>query len=174
MAGFLTGTAALAISGALVLGLGWIDVRADRSSPKWTTGWLDRSTHAAVERQSSSLPTFPPPTEDEVIAGGRLYLGDCMGCHGEPGKASEFGATFYPPAPQLVQAGTRYTETQVFWIAKHGIRRTGMGVQGGSYSDEQLRDLAAFITRLPEVPPKLLAAIGEKAETPAPSTGSEP
>lgn len=164
----------LTLCGVSVLYLGWIDVRADRSSPKWLMGWLDRSTHAAVERQSSSLPTFPPPTEDEVIAGGRLYLGDCMGCHGEPGKSSEFGATFFPPAPQLARNGTRYTETQVFWIAKHGIRRTGMGVQSGSYSDEKLRGLAAFITRLPEVPPKLLAAMGQEAETPAPSAESKP
>lgn len=164
----MTGAVVLALSGASVLRLGWIDVRADRPNPSWVAGWLDRSTHASVKRQSGSLPAFAPATEADVIAGGKLYLGDCMGCHGEPGKASEFGATFYPRAPQLALNGTRYTATQVFWIAKHGVRRTGMGAQSGSYSDEQLRELAAFITRLPEVPPALLALIRPTAEAAEP------
>lgn len=34
-----------------------------------------------------------------------------------------------PPAPQLPEVGTEYSEAQVFWVAKHGIRRSGMFCQ---------------------------------------------
>ena len=86
---------------------------------------------------------------EAMIAGGKLYLNDCMGCHGAPGKApSDFGATFYPPAPQLARDGTLYSEAQIFWVAKHGIRRTGMSAQRSSYSDQQLWSLAAFISHI--------------------------
>jgi mono/diheme cytochrome c family protein len=122
---------------------------------------------ASVARQASSLPAFLPATDANVIAGGKLYLSDCVGCHGEPGKPpSDFGATFYPAAPQLALVGTTYSEQEVFWIAKHGVRRTGMSAQAGSYSDEQLRLLAAFITRMPSLSSNILTGIRQKPETP--------
>jgi mono/diheme cytochrome c family protein len=105
-----------------------------------------------------------------VIAGGRLYLNDCVGCHGEPGKPSKFGATFYPPVPQLAQTPTRYSEAQIVWIATHGVRRSGMGAEGAGYSDPEYWRLAAFIRALPQLPPRVL----EAAKSPAPSSTSSP
>jgi mono/diheme cytochrome c family protein len=103
-----------------------------------------------------------PESDEALVGGGRLYLNDCVGCHGAPGKPpSEFGATFYPPAPQLARDGTRYSEAEVYWIAKRGIRRTGMSAQGSSYSDQQLWLLARFITRITRLPPAVRAGIEE-------------
>jgi mono/diheme cytochrome c family protein len=97
-------------------------------------------------------------SDETLIAGGKLYLNDCVGCHGAPGKPpSDFGATFYPPAPQLARDGTTYSEGEVYWIAKHGIRRTGMSAQSSSYSDQQLWLLAGFITRITNLPPRVRA-----------------
>ena len=88
-----------------------------------------------------------------MIAGGKLYLNDCVGCHGAPGKPpSDFGATFYPPAPQLARDGTTYSEPEIYWVAKHGIRRTGMSEQGSTYTDEHLWQLAAFISHITALP----------------------
>jgi cytochrome c553 len=93
-----------------------------------------------------------------------LYFNDCVGCHGAPGKPpSDFGATFYPPAPQLARDGTQYSEAQIFWIAKHGIRRTGMSAQASSYSDQKLWLLAGFISRITSLPPRVQAGLEEKA-----------
>jgi mono/diheme cytochrome c family protein len=105
-----------------------------------------------------------PCTSDEnLIAGGKLYLNDCVGCHGAPGKPpSDFGATFYPPAPQRARDGTTYSEAQIYWVAKHGIRRTGMSAQGPYYSDQKLWMLAGFINRITTLPPEVRARIEEK------------
>jgi cytochrome c553 len=170
VAGFLTGALALVLVALVCLRFGFADVRADAAIPAWLAGWLKVSTHASVVRQASSLPAFAPATDANVIAGGKLYLSDCVGCHGEPGKPpSKFGATFYPPAPQLALQGTRYSEQQVFWIAKHGVRRTGMIAQADSYSDEQLRWLAAFIARLPRLSSNILTEIRQKPESAEPA-----
>jgi mono/diheme cytochrome c family protein len=122
------------------------------------------SVHASVRRTVPSDLKSPLPSSDEtLIAGGKLYLGDCVGCHGAPGKpASDFGATFYPPAPQLARNGTRYAVPEIYWIAKRGIRRSGMAEQGSSYSDQQLWLLAAFISRITTLPPQVSAGIEEK------------
>lgn len=165
LVGFLTGGVLLAACVQGYLRLGLVDVRADAPTAAWATRWMFSSVHASVRRIVPPAVKSPLPASDEtLIAGGKIYLDDCVGCHGAPGKPpSDFGASFYPPAPQLARDCTSYTEGQIFWIAKHGIRRTGMGEQASSYSDEQLWSLAAFIYHLHSLPPQVLAGIDNKA-----------
>ena len=163
--GFVAGSVVLTFCVLAYLKLGLADVRADAATPAWATQWMFSSVHASVWRTVPRDLKSPLPAGDEtLIAGGKLYLNDCIGCHGAPGKpASDFGATFYPPAPQLTRDGTQYSEAQVYWIAKHGIRRTGMSAQGSSYSDEHLWQLAAFISHITSLPPGVRDALAEKA-----------
>jgi mono/diheme cytochrome c family protein len=161
--GFLTGGLLLALCIVGYLKLGLADVAADAPIPPWIPRWMFSSVHASIRRTVPHDLKSPVPTSDEtLIAGGKLYLNDCVGCHGAPGKpASTFGATFYPPAPQLARDGTRYSEEEIYWVAKHGIRRTGMSAQGSSYSDEHLWLLAAFISRITNLPPRVHSALAE-------------
>jgi mono/diheme cytochrome c family protein len=168
--GFAVGTLALILLSLLFLETGLVDIRADVAPSPLISRFLDIATHASVRRHAPALQS-PLPLNDEqtVIAGGKLYLNDCVGCHGEPGKPSKFGSTFYPPVPQLAQTATRYSEAQIVWIATHGVRRSGMGAEGTSYSDIEYWRLAAFIRRLTQLPPNVLEAA--KAP-PATSTNS--
>ena len=160
IAGFIAGTLVLIFSTLIYLRLGLVDVRSGVPVPYWTARFLYTGIHASVRSNAPKLQNPLPENDETLIAGGKLYLNDCVGCHGEPGKApSDFGATFYPPAPQFPRVGTKYTEAQVFWAAKHGIRRTGMAAQGSSYSGPKLWSLAAFISRFPNLPPKVLEEI---------------
>jgi len=61
----------------------------------------------------------------------------------------------YPPIPQLPVAGTTYTEAQIFWVAKHGIRLSGMFANGKWDSDQKLWTVAAYIKRLKSLPPRV-------------------
>lgn len=159
-AGFLTGLIAMVIGALGFLRLGLLDVRADVPMSGAATRLLDAGIHASVWRTAPTSESPLPRNEETLIAGGKLYLGDCVGCHGEPGKPpSRFGGSFYPPAPQFPRAGTKFSEAEIFWIAKHGIRRTGMAEQAESYSDEQLWSLAAFISRSPNWPSEVLSEI---------------
>ena len=64
--------------------------------------------------------------------------------------------------PHLPTKGTEYTEAQVFWIAKHGVRRSGMFANGAWDTDEKLWKAAAFIKRIKALPPKVSEALAEK------------
>jgi mono/diheme cytochrome c family protein len=164
VSGFVTGGFVLTLC---ILGYMWVGlahVAADAPTSAWQARWMFSAVHASIRRAVPADLKSPTPADDEsLIAGGKLYLNDCVGCHGAPGQPpSEFGATFYPPAPQLARDGTPYSEAQIFWVAKHGIRRTGMSAQGPYYSDQKLWLLAGFIHRITSLPPQVRAGIEEK------------
>jgi mono/diheme cytochrome c family protein len=165
--GFAAGVVVLALAFVGYLELGLADIRADAVPSPFAKRWMLSSVHASIARSvPADLKNPQPPDDDALISGGKLYLNDCVGCHGAPGKPpSDFGATFYPPAPQLARDGTQYSEPQIFWIAKHGIRRTGMSAQGSSYSDQKLWLLAGFISHISSLPPRVQAGLEEKAGT---------
>ena len=141
------------------LALGLADVASDVAPAAWESAIMTPAIHASVRRSAASLRSPFPDSEATLIAGGKLYMNDCVGCHGSPGEPSQFGLTFFPPAPQLWQTGTRYRDAETFWIAKHGIRLTGMSPQAGDYSEPDLWRLGMFINRIGNLPPAVLKAI---------------
>ena len=164
LAGFLVGALILVLGGFAYMQLGLADVRADAPMPAWFARLTYTGIHASVRRTAPKIPNPLPQSDETLIAGGKLYLNDCVGCHGEPGKpASDFGATFYPPAPQFPRVGTAYSENELFWIAKHGVRRTGMYAQASSFNDQQIWSLVSFIGRMANLPPAVADGIRQKA-----------
>ena len=113
------------------------------------------AAHASVRRRAPELPNPAPPTDENLIAGGKIYSDECAGCHGAVGKPDQTGDSLYPPIPQLPVAGTTYTEAQIFWVAKHGIRFSGMFANGKWDSDQKLWTVAAYIKRLKSLPPRV-------------------
>jgi mono/diheme cytochrome c family protein len=116
---------------------------------------MTKSVHASARRRAPALPNPVVPTDENLLAGGKIYLGECAGCHGIPGAPdSESTAdSLYPAVPHLPKVGTAYSEAQIFWVAKHGIRRTGMCANGKWDSDQKLWTVAAYIKRIKSLPP---------------------
>ena len=164
--GFSSGIVVLLLGVMGYLRLGLAEVRGDIGPPAWENSLMYSAVHASVRRRAPELPNPIPPTEENLIAGGKLYVNNCGGCHGMPGKPSEgIGDSLYPPIPQLPTAGTEYSEAQIFWVAKHGIRRTGMFANGKWIADKELWTVAAFIKRIKELPPSVRTAIEEKKQS---------
>ena len=162
LAGVLTTLAVLAIAGFAYLQLGLAEVRGDVPASQFEDYLMRTAVHAAVRRNAPEMSNPIPPTDENLIAGGKQYLGECGGCHGTPGKVPKYPSGLNPPVPQLPTVGTEYTEAQVFWVAKHGIRRTGMFSNGLWDSDEELWRLAAFIKRINQLPPTVQEALSKK------------
>jgi hypothetical protein len=78
------------------------------------------------------------------------------------------GNAIFPPVPQIHKAGTQYTEAQIFWVAKHGIRRTGMFANGNWSKDKELWKIAAYLKRMNNLSPSVRAAIEQKAPAASP------
>jgi mono/diheme cytochrome c family protein len=163
---FLLGFAAafvvlpVAALGYLRLGLG--GVQSDATPPAWESQLMRSSVHASVRRSASAIQApHSDNVEEAVVQGGKLYFLGCAGCHGEPGKPGE-DLDHYPRVPQLPQVGTQYSEPELYWIVKHGIRHTAMSAYGPFYSEKELWALASFLRRVNNLPPGILERIQAK------------
>jgi len=160
IAGSLCALALLAVTAAAYLALGCMEVAADAKPAAWEAGLMPSAVHASVRRRAAAIRRPLLDGDTALVAGGRLYMKDCVGCHGAPGKPpSDYGVTFFPPAPQFSHAASRYSQAELFWVAKHGIRMSGMYPQAPHYSDADLWCLAAFIGRIGNLPPAVAKAI---------------
>lgn len=146
------------------LRLGWAEVRSDASPSALETSLMRTAVHASVRREAPETANPIAPTDENLIAGAKMYLNECAGCHGTPGKARKWASPLNPEAPQLPVVGTEYSEAQIFWIAKHGIRRTGMFANGVWDSDQKLWTIAAYIYRIKNLPPQVAAEIDKTVQ----------
>jgi mono/diheme cytochrome c family protein len=162
--GALFAVVVLGIGGLIYLRLGLAEVRGDAPSSRLEASMMRMAVHAAVRRQAPNVSNPIPPNEDNLIAGGKMYLGECSGCHGTPGKARTEADSLNPPAPQLAEIGTEYSEAQIFWVARHGIRRTGMFSNGVWDSDQKIWTVTAYIYRIKNLPPRVVAEVDRVAK----------
>ena len=158
--GVLVGIAVALIVAFGYLRLGLAEVRADIPPGRWETYVMNNGLHASVKREAPNSPNPVLPTDENLIAGGKLYLSACAGCHGRPGKPfGEKGPILYPQIPELPMMGTELSEAQIFWVAKHGIRRSGMFANGVWASDEKLWAVATYVKRMNSLPAGVQGAI---------------
>jgi mono/diheme cytochrome c family protein len=165
--GVVAGALLFILCGVAYLRLGFAEVRADLAPAGWEARLMKPAVHASVRRRAPEMPNPVVPTEENLIAGGKLFISGCSGCHGRAGSEEDISGSLFPPIPQFHKEGTSYTEAQIFWIAKHGIRRTGMFANGKWNSDQELWTMAAYIKRMHELPPAVRAALApKKADAP--------
>src|SRR5215469_17804705 len=109
--GMLVGMAVPIIVVFGYLRLGMAEVRADIPPGRWENYLMNTGMHASVKREAPNAPNPVLPTDENLIAGGKLYLGACAGCHGRPGKPfGGKGPILYPPISELPVVGTRSEE----------------------------------------------------------------
>lgn len=134
-------------------GLGMLPVRADVVPSRLEAKLLGSALRAAVARNAPSVPSPLLASEQNLMAGAKLYREMCARCHGaskEPENA--YGQSFYPPAPQLQLTGTSYTDRELFWIVKHGIRNTAMPAWGNILSDQEIGQVVTLLRKFDSQP----------------------
>ena len=140
--------------------LGFADVRADVNTPGSVRSLMDIMVRASVHRHAPAVAPVAP-SDSVLFAGGHIYLEGCAGCHGTPGRPRRDSSGFLPP-PYLPGRPSRYSEAEIAWIVRHGIRRTGMSAYGPFLKDNQVAVLAAFLARFDSIPPAVLDSLLKK------------
>ncbi|MEZ5413646.1 MAG: cytochrome c [Opitutaceae bacterium] len=102
----------------------------------------------------------------------------CLMCHGAPGRDPDrWSQSLYPPPPDLIHSlrEHKWTDQEVFWIIKHGIKDTGMAAFGDSHDDRDLWALTALVRQFLEMSPDEYRTMAQNAQAePSPQpTGRE-
>jgi mono/diheme cytochrome c family protein len=151
--------ATLAISFALTLITATVfvfsglhDVSA--TAPHWRiTHWiLETARVRSIEAHAAGI-AVPPGLDDpaRILIGTEHFAAHCAVCHGAPGvPKGDIARGLYPQPPDLAAAANRYSDAELFWIVKHGIKMSGMPAWS-DHSDEELWATVAFLKKLPRM-----------------------
>lgn len=90
-----------------------------------------------------------------IKEGQKVFGTECAACHGLNGHtATDAGRWMYPRAADLASRDSQsYSDQELFWIIKNGIRLSGMPAFGMVEPDEHIWDLVAYVRILPNASP---------------------
>jgi mono/diheme cytochrome c family protein len=143
----------LLLSGAyLVAGTGRFDVGATAPA-----GLIERVAprvrDLSIARRAEAL-AQPIPRDAKAQARGLShYAENCLPCHGAPGvPPPEFQKGMNPLPPSIESPMVQnYTDAQLFWIVRNGVRMTGMPAFSVNHKDDEIRDIVAFVRHVPQL-----------------------
>jgi mono/diheme cytochrome c family protein len=148
----------LLLSALAVMRLGLMPVNADGTHSSLEARIMPLVLHASISRHASGDTNPSPVDEENLKSGASTYKAMCARCHSTPGgNPSVYGQSFYPPAPQLLGGMSNYTDSQLFWLIKHGIRNTGMPAWGAMLSDDEIWQIVSLLKHSQDLPPSVEA-----------------
>lgn len=157
----------LAVVAAVVLWIvysGEYNVAATKAHYGPVAWALETTMERSVRDHASELPPPPPVDSAQLMTGLHHFDAMCVTCHGAPGvERSEIGEGLLPHPPELSEVARDWTPRELFWLAKHGIKMSGMPAFGPTHDDETLWGIVAVVRRLPELTPEQYRALRERA-----------
>jgi len=162
--GIIIGAAAmlllLALFALIVILTGAYSVAAtDRHNP--IVAWaFDTTYHNSVQGRADDLEA-PQFTSGMIEAGAGEYKAMCAHCHGGVGVSpAGWAEVMQPHPPALARAAEKWTDEEVFWLVKHGVKMSGMPAFGPTHDDDTIWNIAAFVKEMPQLSAEEYAAIG--------------
>jgi cytochrome c553 len=150
----ILGLAAAALLGALLFAWSGIySVAATSGHYPLFRVFLGFALHQSVETHAAGI-TVPPTLDDPAMVrrGAAHYQGGCAPCHGAPGHApNPITRQMLPEPPHLSDRTGDWTDAQLFWVVKHGIKYTGMPAWVAPGREDEVWSVVAFLRRLPEM-----------------------
>ena len=65
-----------------------------------------------------------------------------------------------PHPPALANAAKSWSDEEVFWLVKHGVKASGMPAFGGTHEDRALWNITAFVKNMPQMSEERYATLG--------------
>ena len=132
----------------VIIGFTQIKLDALQEPGHLETVLMTQAKHLLIQRSSREV--IPPATinlQATIEEGDKLYATDCSMCHGSDGHTpTDYGRWMYPRASDLTSPMVRrYSDSELFWIVKNGIRLSGMPAFAKVESDENIWNLVHYV-----------------------------
>lgn len=164
---FASGTAShrhlvkLSILGAVALGaltLPWVISHYNVAATVPHLPFVERLLRSGMERSVAHQAEHVHVPEgidlrDPALAAAAIghYSAACAGCHAAPGQTRSPWMVLYPEPADLTKKDVvdRWSDSELFWIIKNGIRDTGMIALGPTHQDRDIWAVSAMVRQLP-------------------------
>jgi thiosulfate dehydrogenase len=151
---------------------GYVDFKADQEPSFLEKKFAMAAVDASTDRHAPDQKNPMQANDENLVAGAKLYINHCAGCHGVPSNpSSQFPKSFYPPVPTFFSDAPDMPENQNFYIIQHGIRWSGMPAWDKTLNDTQMWQLVTFLSNLEKLPPaakREFEQVGSSAPASAP------
>lgn len=147
--------AVLALGGLAFMYSGSYNVAATDGHTGLVQWALETTKDRSIGARSAAV-SHPPLFDSAlVVSGFDGFRGMCVECHGAPGVDPGInGQGLNPEPPELGEEAHEFTDAELFWITKHGVKFTGMPAFGPTHADRDLWGVVAFIRELEEMTPE--------------------
>jgi mono/diheme cytochrome c family protein len=166
-AGAIAGFVLLLVVGAFVfISTGAYSVAATAPHTPFTRWLLKTTQRRSVAVRADEVLAQPPVDSAMVRQGFEEYREMCVACHGAPGvERGTLGKGINPEPPDLAEEAAEWSDRELFWITKHGIKLAGMPAFGVTHSDKELWGIVAFLRRLESMSPEEYGRLATEAQT---------
>ncbi len=168
----------LLVAGLLVLGAGALLIiiysgiyNVAATAPHWTPiHYALRTTMERSVRHHAAATEIPAGVSLHEREYATRYYGHynaaCVTCHSAPGVPADPWMINYPPSPDLTDPAVveRWSDAELFWIIKHGIKDTAMIALGPTHQEEDIWGVAALVRQLPRMTAEDYRKMGERFE----------
>jgi mono/diheme cytochrome c family protein len=116
-----------------------------------------------------------PASEENLVAGAKLYREHCVECHGLPGSQKTLSAKgMFPDPPQFFERKVMGNDPvgQNYWVVANGIRLSGMPGYKESFTEEQMWQVSQFLSNRGKLPESAAAVINQPGAILNPSLGA--
>ena len=103
-----------------------------------------------------------PADETNLLAGAKIFMNACAGCHGQLDQASSAGKGFYPPPPHLLPPSTGVTDDPVgstHWLVKNGVRFSAMPRFDKKLNDTEIWQVSLLLRNANKLPDSVQASL---------------
>ena len=105
--------------------------------------------------KSANDPSPLPADETNFLAGAKIFMQACAGCHGRIDQASSAANGFYPQPPHLLPPSEGVTDDPVgaiHWVVKNGIRFSAMPSFNKKLSDSEIWQVSLLLRNANKLP----------------------
>ena len=152
--GMVIGWIVLPVIGFLYLRFGYVPVAVNGPVIPFEELLAGTAVQARIAREAPTKAAFPA-SEENLVAGAKIYREQCVDCHGQAGGIpSAVSKGMYPPPPQFFERKVMGNDPvgQNYWIVANGIRLTGMPGYRQSLTEQQLWQVSQFLSNRDNLP----------------------
>jgi mono/diheme cytochrome c family protein len=152
--GFVVGIGLVVLASYLFMTRGGIFMGTDTKPLPMEETIAGAAITASIGKSTNEQSPLPAD-ETNLLAGAKIYMQTCAGCHGKLDQASSGAKGFYPLPPHLLPPDTGVTDDPVgatHWVVKNGIRFSAMAAFDKKLSDSEIWQVSLLLRNADKLP----------------------